>query len=115
MRYTGESGTGSLNATTQTLGFGNVNNPTTNTLTVTVGTTPVTFGTPTVTSSPVGAYTLGTTNNCSSGTQPKAANSTCQVSVTFAVPAGGNAKTGTLSLPYTGGVGSPAVLNLTGN
>ena len=115
VRYTGEAGTGTLNATTQTLAFGNVNNATTNTLTVTVGTSPVTFGTPTVTSSPAGAYTLGTTNTCTSGAQPKAANSTCTISVTFAVPAGTNAKTGTLSLPYTGGVGSPAVLNLTGS
>jgi hypothetical protein len=110
LRFSGENGTGSLDAATHTtLDFGNVggNGTRTNTLTLTVGTSQITFGVPTVTGA---AYGLGTTNTC---TGTKSATATCTISITFNV-SGNGTKTGTLSVPYSGGTGSPAVLNLTG-
>ena len=118
-KFTAEtSGPGTFTAATQTMDFGNNgggNNPTA-TLTLTVSGATVTFASPTLVNTGGSSgnnptpYTLGT-NTC---TGTKTAGSTCQISIHLN-RANNNTKTGTLSVPYTGGTGSPAVLNLTGS
>jgi hypothetical protein len=120
VRFTGESGTGTLTLSTQTLDFGNGGNGTViNTLTITVSGASVTFGSPAVANTAGGnvanptPYTLGSpTSTPCTGT--KASGATCTISVNFN-RANNNTKTGTLSVPYSGGSGSPAVLSMTGS
>ncbi|HEV7577976.1 MAG TPA: hypothetical protein VGO85_18240, partial [Caldimonas sp.] len=121
VRFTGESGTGTLTLSTQTLDFGNgVNGTVINTLTITVSGASVTFAPPTVANTGGGIvgnnpnpYSLGgpTATPC---TGTKASGATCTISVNFN-RGNNNTKTGTLSIPYSGGSGSPAVLNMTGS
>jgi hypothetical protein len=111
LRFSSVAGTGTLDpATHTTLNFGTIagNGTSTATLTLTVGASPITFGLPTVSGA---AYGLGITKTCNGA---KAANTTCTLSVTFNA-SGTTLKTGTLSVPYTGGTGSPIVLNLSGS
>jgi hypothetical protein len=109
VKFTAASGSGTLTA--NTLGFGAVagSTPRTSTLTLSITGT-VTFAAPTVTNTAGAGYALGGTNTCT-GTRT---GGTCQISVTFN-PSGNNTKTGTLSVPFTGGQGSPAILNMTGS
>ncbi|MFZ2650957.1 MAG: multicopper oxidase domain-containing protein [Burkholderiaceae bacterium] len=108
--FTGESGPGTLTGTT--LNFGTSGGS--NTLTLTIS-GPVTFGSVVVanTGGDSGGnptpYTLGA-NTCTGSIGP----GTCTITVNFN-NGNGNTKTGTLTVPYTGGTGSPAVLNLTGS
>ena len=96
VKFTGESGPGTLTGTT--LDFGNIGGSTTqtNTLTLTITGASVTFGAPTVSGA---AYGLGGTNTCVGTLGP----GSCSISITFN-PSGGNTKNGTLTVPYTGGV-----------
>lgn len=107
LRFSSETGSATLDTNAMTLNFGNRSGTTSSTLTLTVGTAPVTIGAASVTG---GAYSLGA-NSC---TGPKAANTSCTIVVNFN-GAGNNLKTGTLSVPFTGGTGSPLVLSLSGS
>ncbi|MFZ2650955.1 MAG: hypothetical protein WA210_12715, partial [Burkholderiaceae bacterium] len=109
--FTSESGAGTLTGTT--LNFGNnTTGPYSVTLTISA---PVTFGTVVVANTGGSSggnptpYTLGA-NTCTGSIGP----GTCTITVNFN-NGNGNTKTGTLTVPYTGGTGSPAVLNLTGS
>ena len=97
-----------------TLAFGNQNGLTSDIVTLTVGgTVPVTFQTAAVTNAAgQNAFSKGA-DSCSGTT--KNPGDTCTITVNFNGPNGNNARSGTLSVPYTGAGGSPVTLSLTGS
>jgi uncharacterized protein YjbI with pentapeptide repeats len=111
--FTSEVGPASLNGSGTTLSFGNQSGNTVDTVTVTVGGTgAVTFQTATVTNGVGTEFSKGA-DTCSGTT--KNPGDICTILVNFNAPSGTNSRTGTLSVPYTGGAGSPVNLTLTGS
>jgi hypothetical protein len=109
--FSAGSGTGTFNAASQTLAFGNQNGTVSNTVTLKVsGSFPVTFQTAGFAAGSNAAFTIGT-DTCSGATVP--AGGTCNVTVTFA-GAGFANRAATLQLAYTGDTSSPVTLGLTG-
>lgn len=109
--FTAASGSGALNAGTQTLAFGNQNGTVSSTVTVKVGgSVPITFQSASFAAGSDASFTKGA-DTCSGATVQ--AGGTCKVTVSFA-GAGNSQRAAILQLPYTGDVDSPATLNLTG-
>lgn len=115
--FTAESGPASLNAVTaatRVLSFGNQSSTVSDTVTLTntTGTT-VSFGTADVANGGANTNFSKGVNSCSGSIL--AAGQTCTIEVLFVGPAGSSSRTGTLTVPYTGATGSPALLSLTGS
>jgi hypothetical protein len=114
---TGGTGQGNLNGAGTTFAFGNLSGNQSTTLTVTMGgSAPVTFGAASVANATGTAFALGAgvgADTCSGTT--KNPGDTCTIQVLFNAPTNTSARTGSLSLPYTGAGGSPLALNLTGS
>ncbi|HEY8973155.1 MAG TPA: choice-of-anchor D domain-containing protein, partial [Burkholderiaceae bacterium] len=109
--FTAATPPGTLNTATGTLAFGSQNGTVSSTVTVKVnGSAPITFQTAGLAAGSNASYTLGT-DTCSGTTV--APGGTCKVTVTFA-GAGFANRTADLQLPYTGDLGSPLSLTVTG-
>jgi hypothetical protein len=111
--FTSESGPANLTGSGTTLSFGNLSGAQPDTVTVTVGgNAAVTFGTATVANGTGTAFLKGA-DTCSGTTRNP--GDTCTITVNFNAPNNSSNRTGTLSVPYTGGTGSPANLALSGS
>jgi uncharacterized repeat protein (TIGR01451 family) len=107
--FTSESGSAGFTNSNTTLDFGSQNGTPTDTVTLTVGgTAAVTFQTAAVTGN--AEFTKGT-DTCSG--QLKNPGSTCTIQIIFNA-AGSTTRNATLSVPFSGGAGSPLSLALTG-
>jgi hypothetical protein len=96
---------------TATLDFGNRSGPVSSTVTVTVNSGPVTFGTVVVANETGSAFSKGA-DTCSGTVH--AVGETCTVVVNFNAPTGNSRRTATLSVPYTGAAMSPLETALVG-
>jgi uncharacterized repeat protein (TIGR01451 family) len=111
--FTAESGPASFVLGGTTLNFGNLSGLQSDTITVTVGAS-VTFGTATVTNMPSSNTNFSKgVDTCSGATLT--AGSTCTITINFNAPAGIALRAATLSVPYSGASGSPAMLLLAGS
>jgi hypothetical protein len=109
--FTAATGVATLNTNTGTLAFGSQSGTVSSTVTVKVSSAAaITFQTAVFAAGSDASYTKGT-DTCSGATV--AANGTCKVTVTFNA-AGNTNRSATLQLPYTGGLGSPLALTVTG-
>jgi hypothetical protein len=109
--FTTATAPGNLNTTTQTLAFGSANGTVSSTVTVKVnGSAGITFQAASFAAGSNAAFTKGT-DTCSGNAV--AAGGSCKVTITFA-GAGNANRTASLVLPYTGDLGSPLTLAVTG-
>ena len=108
--FTSATSPGTLTGTT--LAFGNRSGNVSSTVTLTVGTAPVTFATAAVTNGGGSTAFSKGTDTCSG--QTVAVGGTCTIVVNFNAPAGNSSRTGSLSVPSNGAT-SPVTRSLTGS
>ena len=111
---TAKSGAGTLNGAATALSFGNQTGNVSNTVTLTVGgNSPVVFQTASVANAGgFTAFAMGA-DTCSGSTRNP--GDTCTIAISFNGPAGNNARSATLTVPYGGASGSPTSLTLSGS